>query len=1389
MLTSIRARRGRPILNRLSALLDSLKIGSQRRRARQRSVQTALTSELLEQRTLLTGLIGIDLGGVNTPTNWTSFSGTVDTTLTNLTDESGTSTGVDVFVDVDSMPGNYDNFTPSAVPIHTQSLTGVDRMYFDVGGINFDFSNLTPNQNYEVYVFGGDSIADTQRVTITGATETQFSYMHGANQMFVNRELSDAGRTLESYAEIMESTASGTMTVRMDSAGGFDFNLMAVAIREVPSNTIFTVSSTADSGAGSLRQAILDANASTTPATIMFEIPNTDGGFVDVDNGSGLPGADADADVFRIQPLSGSGNLPALNNVNGHPITIDGLSQATFGGDTNPNGPEIEIDGSLFGANGHGLIIDGDNVTVQGFAVNNFSVLGILVTGDGDVVSGNYVGTDATGRSAAPNTVHGIQLSGAMNATIGGTTVAEGNLISGNTGTGLFVSNTSQNVLIQGNLIGTDATGASALGNGGGLAIDNASMVSIDGTVLPNVISGNAGDGVSISNLSHHVMIAGNRIGVDAQGTSALGNGGIGISSVSSDFIKIGGPSAAERNIVSDNGGRGVFLWTGHDLSVENNFIGTDLTGTVAFGNGSSGLHLQDSQKAEILDNVIGDSAFSGIRLENVGIDVQLVQWPSGDGGNDHYFFLTPNRFWGEADAIATAAGGYLASINSQDENDFLTTTFGSASPWIGFNDIATEGTFVWTSGEPTNFANFGPGEPNGGAAENFVQLLSNGFWNDLGGSAKHQAIIEFETLPDINAVIDAIGRARVQGNTIGTDLAGTLMLGNTQGIQVDGSHDVLIGGTGDPNLIAFNSDRGINIAGTSGRVTVSENSIHSNSQLGIDLDGDGLTPNDLDDSDMGPNGLQNFPILSGFNSDDDLFGSLQSTANTMFTIEIFDNNVVDPADAEGETFLTSFQVMTDVTGFAAFGVSPGMLPTALTSVTATATDPAGNTSEFSPAVGPATKFVDNADPGYSTDGTWAANSNVLARGGDIGNSLFGRGQNVARWSFSDLVPGRYRISATWVEHPNRATNSPFKALDSVGGMVLNSTVVNQELAPNDFADDGTNWEDLFIVDVTGSTLVVELSNAANQYVVADAIRIEPTLAPISPVAHIIDDGDPGFSTVGTWNLPAGMLGRENDLQHNAAGTGTDTATWTFTGLTPGNYIVSATWLEHINRATDAPFTIFDGTGGPVLEIVRVNQELAPDDFTDRGSNWEELAIVGITGSELVVQLSDDANGYVIADAIRIEQTMLPPLPQGTIIDDGDAGFATTIGWNAPASGLGRDGDLRNAASGDGSKVATWTFSGLTPGDYQVAATWFAYTNRATDAPFSILDGTGGPTLATVDVNQQLAPDDFSTFGSDWENLITVTITGTELVVELSNDADGYVIADAVRIQMALMPF
>jgi RHS repeat-associated protein len=156
-----------------------------------------------------------------------------------------------------------------------------------------------------------------------------------------------------------------------------------------------------------------------------------------------------------------------------------------------------------------------------------------------------------------------------------------------------------------------------------------------------------------------------------------------------------------------------------------------------------------------------------------------------------------------------------------------------------------------------------------------------------------------------------------------------------------------------------------------------------------------------------------------------------------------------------------------------------------------------------------------------------------------------------------------------------------------------------------------------------------------------------------------------------------------------------------------------------------------------------------------RNVHWENLGTVTITGDTLTVRLSDEANEYVIADAIRIQQVGTSAVQ---IMDNGDPGFSADAGFG-PFGGQGHQSDVHFAVAGSGENLATWTFNGLAAGQYQVSATWTEHTNRADDARFGILDGTS--LITTVTINQEPAPDDFvdsTQYLYDALNRQTVTI-------------------------------
>ena len=141
-----------------------------------------------------------------------------------------------------------------------------------------------------------------------------------------------------------------------------------------------------------------------------------------------------------------------------------------------------------------------------------------------------------------------------------------------------------------------------------------------------------------------------------------------------------------------------------------------------------------------------------------------------------------------------------------------------------------------------------------------------------------------------------------------------------------------------------------------------------------------------------------------------------------------------------------------------------------------------------------------------------------------------------------------------------------------------------------------------------------------------------------------------------------------------------------------------------------------------------------------------------------------------------------PQVIETQIIDNGESGFSNIGAWTV-YSGQGYNNSIKSSAAGSGADVATWTFTDLAAGQYQVSATWAAHANRATDAPYRILDGT--TEVFSTTVNQEITPlADAVDAGRTFQNLGgVVTINSGTLVVQLSDDANQYVIADAVRIE------
>jgi titin len=417
-----------------------------------------------------------------------------------------------------------------------------------------------------------------------------------------------------------------------------------------------------------------------------------------------------------------------------------------------------------------GVVISGGAIknTVRSSDIAGNGAGGVLITDAGtnsNTISGNHIGTDPSGLGAIANTGAGVLVqSGASSNIIGGTTFTAINIISGNTGDGVQVAGAgTTKTMIEGNFIGTDGTGTSAIANGGsGVDLNTgSSATTVGGTKAgsANVISGNTGNGVLI-NASNSNIIEGNFIGTVANGTAAIPNvmAGVLINGGSSSNT-VGGTKTGTLNVISGNSVGGVVISDAGTMSnkVEGNFIGTDISGTVAIANGTEGVLVTHGATKNSIGastagarNVISGNTGDGVDIEGTGTSQNLV-------------------------------AGNLIGTNVTGGTTLANTGFG-----VAIGTSASKNTVGGTTAGARNV------------------ISANG-----GGGI------------DINSASSNV----IEGNYIGTDVTGLLNLGNTgDGVKIENSaRNNTVGGSsaGAANVISSNTANGVEIdtAGTTGNV------------------------------------------------------------------------------------------------------------------------------------------------------------------------------------------------------------------------------------------------------------------------------------------------------------------------------------------------------------------------------------------------------------------------------------------------------------------------------------------------------------------------------------------------------------------------------------------
>lgn len=581
----------------------------------------------------------------------------------------------------------------------------------------------------------------------------------------------------------------------------------------------FVVQNFNDAGAGSLRQAIIQANTSSGADVITFSV------------GTGTQ-------FFNlVSPL------PAVTD----PVTIDGHSQPGFSGD-----PLIIINGAAAGS-GNGLTLTSDNNVVRGLALANFQGNGLVINAsDGNdiinVFSGVRPGAGGT-VVVETNAVNGVVLTnGAANNNLGGPGANEGLVLSrngqfglllsnagngndilnvrigtnragtsdeGNAGSGIGIFNTFTttitNSVVSGNggrgiegdgssiltilnsKLGTNATGTAGIANDmGGVLIQNSGSV----TITNSTISGNSAPGVKFDSTST-IDITDSRIGTNGTTDAALPNNGEGVALMDSGQVTI------TNSTISGNTGTGVLMNNGFSLTINNSRLGTNLAGTGAVPNGGDGARVANSSNITISNSTVSGNNANGVFLDsvnNTSITDSTVGMASGGTAP------LPNDGLG----VGAASGSDLTITNST-----ISANRASGVLVNGLDGGLLDGNFIGTNtGGSGAFPNLGNG----------IHLLNTQNVNVL------NSVISRNDGFGVS-ITDNSNNNLLQGNFIGTDVSGNTALGNQfAGVRIfNGPNNNTIGGTGAGQFNVISGNQlGVEVVGAN------DNLITGNS-IGLD--------------------------------------------------------------------------------------------------------------------------------------------------------------------------------------------------------------------------------------------------------------------------------------------------------------------------------------------------------------------------------------------------------------------------------------------------------------------------------------------------------------------------------------------------------------------------
>lgn len=564
------------------------------------------------------------------------------------------------------------------------------------------------------------------------------------------------------------------------------------SVLSLPAATYVVTQSSDSSATGTLRWAITSANASAGSDTVSFNM--------------------------AVPTITATGQMPRVDGAN---TIIDGTTQGGY----SPGAPIVRLHGNPNISRGLGLY--GPTCTVRALVVTGFKDEGIfLATGRYAVVQGCHL---------LSNGYAGISVAGSGH-TIGGTNAAQRNVISANTN-GIYLSPNFSNTTVIGNFIGTDASGTAGNGNlqdGIQIAYHGGNRIGSTTNGARNVISGNGGAGIHImyTNSAGNI-IENNCIGAASNGTSALGNGGQGIFIESCPSNRIGGTSAAARNIIGANY-EGIRIDNEGSVSnfIQGNYIGIGEAGAM-LSNLNYGVRFQAAPSNTIggavagAGNVIGGGSYaiylSGTNTCGTVIQGNRIGTDPAGSARRHVEY---NGIY-LADSRNTQIGGTSANARNVISGCGMSGITSQAGAGGGHviegNYIGTDATGMFSiSNRLAGVSLSVPYCRIGGTNAASRNVISgNGDGVTLGGTNAHYI--------------------RVFGNYIGVDVTGTGALGNGGfGVSGSGIHHCEIGKgvAGCGNVIAGNTQSGISLTGG-----CYENLI-ANNLIGLDASGLGVLPN-----------------------------------------------------------------------------------------------------------------------------------------------------------------------------------------------------------------------------------------------------------------------------------------------------------------------------------------------------------------------------------------------------------------------------------------------------------------------------------------------------------------------------------------------------------------